>query len=179
VHLPTPEDLRERRTELDLTQSELADRAGVSQPLIARVESGDVDPRLSTLRKIVEVLAAVEGDVVRARDVMSEAVAAVAPDDTVADAVDLMGERGFSQLPVLEDGEHRGIITTADVRHSDADPADCLVSEVMSTAYASVEPEATLDDVDGRLDYDSALFVVEDGVVVGIITEADVAARHS
>ena len=53
MELPTPEDLRQRRTELDLTQSSLADKAGVSQPLIARIEGGDVDPRLSTLRRIV------------------------------------------------------------------------------------------------------------------------------
>ncbi len=56
MELPTPRDLRERRTALDLTQSELAERADVSQPLIARIEGGDVDPRLSTLRRIVEAL---------------------------------------------------------------------------------------------------------------------------
>ncbi|MFC6725523.1 helix-turn-helix transcriptional regulator, partial [Halobium palmae] len=42
MELPTPQDLRERRTGLDLTQSELAERADVSQPLIARIEGGDV-----------------------------------------------------------------------------------------------------------------------------------------
>ena len=54
MQLPTPEDLKKRRNELGLTQSDLAKRAGVSQPLIARIESGDVDPRLSTVRKILE-----------------------------------------------------------------------------------------------------------------------------
>ncbi len=53
MQLPTPEDLKKRRNELGLTQSDLAKRAGVSQPLIARIESGDVDPRLSTVRKIL------------------------------------------------------------------------------------------------------------------------------
>ncbi len=33
MDLPTPQDLRERRNELGLTQSELAERADVSQPL--------------------------------------------------------------------------------------------------------------------------------------------------
>jgi len=56
MELPTPQDLRERRTALDLTQSALAEMAGVSQPLIARIEGGDVDPRLSTLRRIVAAL---------------------------------------------------------------------------------------------------------------------------
>ncbi len=42
MQLPTPEGLKKRRNELGLTQSDLAKRAGVSQPLIARIESGDV-----------------------------------------------------------------------------------------------------------------------------------------
>ena len=50
MDLPTSADLKERRTDLALTQSELAERADVSQPLIARIEGGDVDPRLSTLQ---------------------------------------------------------------------------------------------------------------------------------
>lgn len=39
-----------------VTQGELADRAGVSQPLIARIESGDVDTTLDTLHSIVTAL---------------------------------------------------------------------------------------------------------------------------
>ncbi|MFB6186868.1 MAG: helix-turn-helix domain-containing protein, partial [Halobacteriaceae archaeon] len=56
MHLPTSQDIREKRQSLELTQSELADLADVSQPLIARIENGDVDPRLSTLRKIINAL---------------------------------------------------------------------------------------------------------------------------
>ena len=37
MELPTPQDLKERRTALGLTQSSLADAARVSQPLIARI----------------------------------------------------------------------------------------------------------------------------------------------
>ena len=47
MFLPTPEDIKKLRLELKLTQHDIATRAGVSQPLIARIESGDVDPRLS------------------------------------------------------------------------------------------------------------------------------------
>ncbi|MFB6293174.1 MAG: transcriptional regulator, partial [Halonotius sp.] len=32
MDLPTPQDLKERRTALELTQSSLAEAAGVSQP---------------------------------------------------------------------------------------------------------------------------------------------------
>ncbi len=104
MELPTPQDLRERRTALDLTQSELADAADVSQPLIARIEGGDVDPRLSTLRRIVNALQQAEGEVVRATDLMNETVISVAPDDAVSGAVELMEAEAYSQLPVLQNG---------------------------------------------------------------------------
>lgn len=54
MFLPTPRDIKKRRVGLNLTQNELAKLAGVSQPLIARIEAGDVDPRLSTLTKIFD-----------------------------------------------------------------------------------------------------------------------------
>ncbi len=92
MNLPTPQDLNERREELGLTQSELADRAGVSQPLIARIEGDDVDPRLSTLRGIVEALDEAEGGVVRAVDVMHEGIVSVSPDDAVGEAVGIVTE---------------------------------------------------------------------------------------
>jgi predicted transcriptional regulator len=183
MELPTPDDLKERRKELGLTQAELADRAGVSQPLIARIEGSDVDPRLSTLRSIVEALEEVEGDIVRAADLMHTNVVSVSPDDSVAEAIDIMGEAGYSQLPVISDGYPEGMISNADVRHKglNADPKDLPVEEVKSDSVTTVEPGYTLDQVESRLDLEEnkAVIVVGDRGVEGIITEADVAARFS
>src|SRR6056297_1232323 len=144
MDLPTPQDLRERRTELELTQSELAERAGVSQPLIARIEGGDVDPRLSTLRRIVEALDEAEGDVVRARTLMHEEVVSVSPDDRIKRAVEKMQEEGYSQLPVITNGVPVGSISESDVVHAGADVGDDPVREVMSESFPTVSPDATL-----------------------------------
>ena len=56
MELPTGDDIRTARKEKGLTQSELAERAGVSQPLIARIESDDVDPTIDTLYAVVSAL---------------------------------------------------------------------------------------------------------------------------
>lgn len=45
-----------RRQELNLTQSDLANKAGLKQAAIARLESGKVIPRLDTLDKITKAL---------------------------------------------------------------------------------------------------------------------------
>ena len=183
MELPTPQDLREQRTELDLTQSELADMADVSQPLIARVEGGDVDPRLSTLRRIVNALHEARGDVVRAADLMHEDVVSVAPDDAVESAREVMLTEGYSQLPVIHDGTPKGILSNTDIRQAsesrDSSVGELPVANVMHESVTTVEPDAPLDEVDALLDHHRAVLVVSRGQVVGIITEADVAAHVS
>jgi len=178
MDLPTPEDLRERRTELELTQSELAERAEVSQPLIARIEGGDVDPRLSTLGRIVDALQEAEGGILRAGDLMHTPVVSVEPDSSVHESLELMDEKGYSQVPVVRDGTPHGLIATSDIRQrSEENVGELPVAEVMHESLTTVEPDATIDAVDAHLDHNDAVLVVENGETVGIITGADV-ARH-
>jgi len=179
MELPTPQDLRERRTSLDLTQSALAEMAGVSQPLIARIEGGDVDPRLSTLRRIVAALDEAEGSVVRAEDLMNETLVSVAPDDSVADAERRMEEAAFSQLPVLQNGLPVGSISFSDIRHEGENVGQKAVAEIMSEQFPTVSREDSVDKISNLLDYYKAVIVTEGGEAVGIITEADIAAELS
>jgi predicted transcriptional regulator len=58
MHLKVARLLEELRQKAGLTQAELADKAGVSQPMIARMERGDQDriPTLSTINKVFGAL---------------------------------------------------------------------------------------------------------------------------
>jgi predicted transcriptional regulator len=179
MELPTPDDLRQRRHAVGLTQSELANRADVSQPLIARVENDDVDPRLSTLRRIVNALDAAEGEVVRARDLMHENVVNVGPDESVTEAVALMDKEAFSQLPVIQNGVPVGSISQSDVIHAGENVGDLPVAEVMSESFPTVSVDATVDELRNLLDHYKAVIVTEGGEAVGIITEADIASHLS
>ncbi|HEV2088532.1 MAG TPA: helix-turn-helix transcriptional regulator [Cryptosporangiaceae bacterium] len=49
--LVTVADLVAHRRSVGLSQTEVAARMGTSQSTVARLESGDVDPRLSTLER--------------------------------------------------------------------------------------------------------------------------------
>ncbi len=178
MNLPTPQDLNERREELGLTQSELADRAGVSQPLIARIEGDDVDPRLSTLRGIVEALDEAEGGVVRAADVMHEGIVSVSPDDAVSEAVELMNSEAYSQLAVLDSGVPVGSISYSDVNQAGGESGEVgqfPVSAVMSESFPGVAPDATVEELQSLLEHYKAIVVTDGGEAVGIVTEADLA----
>ena len=49
-------NLQSRRLELDLTQEQLATRAGLHQPQISLMERGLLEPELSTLARLAEAL---------------------------------------------------------------------------------------------------------------------------
>ncbi|GAB3026661.1 CBS domain-containing protein [Natronobiforma cellulositropha] len=179
MELPTPADLRQRRTDLGLTQSELADRADVSQPLIARIEGGDVDPRLSTLRRIVNALETAESDVIRAADLMHEEVVSVAPDDPVSVAASRMANEAYSQLAVIQDGIPVGSISQGSLAHLEEEARDESVERHMDESFPTVSKDATLDEISNLLDHYKAVMITQGGQTVGIITEADLAARLS
>lgn len=48
--------LRERRVELELSQRALSELIGVGHGHLSRIETGAVDPKLSTLRRMADSL---------------------------------------------------------------------------------------------------------------------------
>ena len=50
------ERLKRQRTRRALTQAELADRAGVTTATVARIERDEIEPRMTTLRKLARAL---------------------------------------------------------------------------------------------------------------------------
>ena len=48
--------LPKQRTRRALTQAELAKRAGVTTATVARIERDEIEPRMTTLRKLAEAL---------------------------------------------------------------------------------------------------------------------------
>ena len=182
MELPTPKSLKNRRIELGLTQNELGMRAGVSQPLIARIEGGDVDPRLSTLRRIVNAMDEKSGSLVRAEILMHREVISVSPKDTVQNTVKRMQDTGYSQLPVIQDGSSVGSISNSDIIQSRAkyvEIGDLSVSEIMGESFPTIGKNSTLDEISSLLYHYKAIVVMDSGITVGIITHADVAAYLS
>jgi transcriptional regulator with XRE-family HTH domain len=50
------ERLRRQRMRRALTQAELAERAGVTTATVARIERDEIEPRMTTLRKLAQAL---------------------------------------------------------------------------------------------------------------------------
>ncbi|WP_406662297.1 CBS domain-containing protein [Methanolobus sp. ZRKC3] len=179
MQLPTPADLKRKRMELGLTQSDLARSAGVSQPLIARIESGDVDPRLSTLRKIIEVFENVEKEDVCVKDIMNSTVISVSPEQHVDAAVHIMKEYGISQIPVISDGVSFGSISEEMIVKSLSDKKKAFVSnmqikEIMGDPFPTVSTNSDIKTVSYILETNPAILVIENGQAIGVVTKHDV-----
>lgn len=56
IDVPTPNELSTARKEADMTQSDLASRISISQPALSQIESGNNDPRLSTVIQIANAI---------------------------------------------------------------------------------------------------------------------------
>jgi transcriptional regulator with XRE-family HTH domain len=50
------ERLKRQRTRRALTQAQLAERAGVATATVARIERDEIEPRMTTLRKLAHAL---------------------------------------------------------------------------------------------------------------------------
>ncbi|HEX7185639.1 MAG TPA: CBS domain-containing protein [Thermoanaerobaculia bacterium] len=125
----------------------------------------------------------------RVRDLMTPNVVTVRPDDSVATAYDLMLDRRFRHLVVIDDeGDLAGLLTHRDLlRHSLIERTGVLLSfqkdvmqqirveEVMTSEVETIEPgqwlrEAALVMYENKY---GCLPVVEGSRTVGILTEAD------
>ncbi|MEM2093995.1 MAG: CBS domain-containing protein [Candidatus Bathyarchaeia archaeon] len=180
----TSEDFRRARKAMGLTQRELSKMAGVSQSLIARIENGTVDPRLSTARKIIQALFP-KLNKMSASQVMHSPVITVNAQDTVRRAVDIMREKGYSQLPVLMDGRIVGSVretTLLDRVAKSGNPTAILngsVYNVMEKSLPTVHEDTSLDEIIDKLSSgEPAILVTRDGSISGIITKIDVISMH-
>lgn len=64
LYIPIGEQLRAWRAARGLSQRALAEKAGVGSVLVARLELGQTDPRLTTLRRLAEALNLTVGELV-------------------------------------------------------------------------------------------------------------------
>ncbi len=179
LNLPSMQEMKAARLRLGLTQSTLAQSAGVSQPLIARLENGSVDPRYSTLKSIIEALNRAERQEVFLKDVMTTPVVAVRSTDGLHEAISLMREKDISQLPVLNKGlpvgslSERNVVSALAHSHDPETIKRASVQDVMGPPFPTVAPNESVDHVYSLLEDHPAILVVERGRLVGLVSKSN------
>jgi len=164
--------LRKLRIEAKLTQKKLAELVGVSQAHIAKIEQGKVDPRLSTVNKILKVLT--EGKEIKCRDLMTRGVLFARPDDSVLKVSEIMVRHAISQMPVIDGREVVGTITEESIiRKLGSNIANEKVKNIMDPPLPIVSEETSISTVRPLLELRQGVLVAKGKKVIGIITRSD------
>lgn len=102
---PDLKNIKLRRLRSGIGQKDLARLANVSQSLIAKLESGKVEPSYNIVVKIFLALENIEHSSERkCFEIMTKKVIFVSKDEKVSKVAELMKKNSISQLPVI-DGE--------------------------------------------------------------------------
>ena len=178
--LPSIDEVAKKRRIAGLTQQKLAKLAGVSQSLIAKLESQKIDPSYTKVKAIFDALEKLQTETeVRAEDVMQSKVIGIQKSESVSKAVQKMAEYGYSQLPVF-DGEHavgsiseKTIIGKVSAGKDLNQISKLSVGDLMEEAFPQVGEDAPLPLISSLLQVYSAVLISTKGKVVGIVTKAD------
>jgi len=164
--------LKKLRVEAGLTQRKLAELVGVSQAHIAKIEGERVDPRLSTVNRILRVLT--EGEGKKCGDIMTKEVIFARPNDRVRKVSDLMIKYAISQLPVIENGRVIGTVTEENIiKNLSSTIADEVVKRVMQPPLPSVPEDTSVSMIRALLEDHPGVLVMSKGDIAGIITRSD------
>lgn len=168
----TGSTIKRLRIEAGLTQRQLAELIGISQAHIAKIENAAVDPRLSTVNKILEILTKGEGK--KCGDVMTRNVISAKQSDTVQTVSRLMMKNAISQLPVIEGGKVVGTVTEEGiVSNLSSTIADEKVEKIMQAPMPQVSEDTSISIIRPLLENHYGVLVTRKGEVVGIITRSD------
>ncbi len=183
VWIPSPDEIKKLRLRAKISQRELARRAGVSQSLIARLEKGEVNIRLSTLQKILRVLYEALADEEKAAQYMNEPVIVVRTDTIVKEIIEIMDKHGISQIPVLDDnGRVVGTVYESTLLKLLVRNGQSFLTrkaaEVMDEPLPQVSPNTPIYIVEQILLQYPAVLVVDSKGVKGIITKIDLLRRQ-
>ncbi len=188
--VPTPKELQELRKKVGLTQEELATRVGISQSLVARIENGQVNPSIITLKRILSVIEDQEQVSPNLRELLQwkgqttkmKQLIGVSPDDKVRRAVILMRRHGISQLPVIKRNKSVGCISEGTILRKlmtmDSQKVFSLsVNEIMEEPFPSIDINESVELAFSKIASGVEALLIEDQArPVGIVTKIDIIA---
>ena len=178
---PSLSEIKRLRKKLNISQKELGFLCDIPQSTISRIENNSIDPPYSKVKKIFKQLKnerlARKKSKKHAKDIMTREIISIKPTSSVRDAVELMNDHGYSQLPLLEKNDNYGSITSKKIQKFITDNPEILnvdVSLIKELPFPEVDENWNVKDISDLLVKYSAVMVKDEQQnIVGIITDAD------
>ena len=168
------QNIKKSRMALGLTQHQFAKTAGVSQSLIAKIESGRVDPTYSKVKKIEEALQLLSSKKeVNLEEIMTSRIIVAKPSDKATEVIKIMNHKNISQVPVVDGDNVIGLVSETSALENSEKLNRLVAKEIMEEAPPIVSINASLSVVSSLLKHYPLVLVKRKGVLVGVITKSD------
>src|SRR5271157_5329085 len=175
-----PHQLRRIRIQLGITQAELARTSDVSQSLVAKIESGQVDPSFTTMKAISEALRKhIKAEGRKVSDVMSKPVLSIQVSTPLSECINLMRDHSLSQIPIYSGSRLVGSISDKHIVSllSNSDDTKITlakpVSRFLEASFPTVDANTPLDALYSLFNFVPAVLVTSGEKVEGIVTKID------
>lgn len=169
--------LKQIRRLLNITQSDFARLAHVSQSMIAKIEAGKLDPSYSNAKKISEAIERMKHEKEpTVKEIMVKKVISMETKDLLKDAIRIFNKYGISQIPVMKGSNIAGILYESTLLEKAAEPnfAKMTAEEAMVEAPPTVSEDTKVSAVSNLLKYFPVVLVTKKGDLTGIVTKADI-----
>lgn len=177
--LPEISSVKSRRQGLGIKQKQLAEMAGVSQSLIAKLENKGIEISYSLAKRIFLALDKAEHTKEKkCSEIMTRKMIIVRKNDRVSRASELMKKNSIDQLPVVENNRVVGSISESLIfnRIMSGSKNKILalqIKEIMTEPFPTVNAEMPISTVLPMLKSADAIIVYQKDKLVGIITKAN------
>ena len=170
----SPQELKKRRNNLNLTQKEFAEKIGVSQSIISKFESEKSFPNYKTIKVIEENLVVLEKkDLRKVEEIMNEDIFYAYKDMKVKEVVKKFKNLGYTQAPVMDEDNKKviGVIRAVNLidENKEKKISDCKLDEV-----PIIPQNSTIENAKYGLKHFPMIIVSNAGKIVGIITRTDI-----
>lgn len=165
--------LRRLLDEQDMSQKELSERTEISESHVSRALNEDREASYDKIYRMWKILKQEEAEErVSSVDIMKREIEWAFPDETVGQVGKRAMEMAYTQLPVREDGDHIGWVTTETLAGKDSDsPIRPLVQR---EGFTTVPPYLDVETIQEYLNGEYRAMLVEDeGEFLGIVTPYD------
>lgn len=178
--LPDFAVIRYLRKSLNISQKELGEELGIPQSTISRIENGTMDPPYSKFKMIYEFLESESRKKkqaeMTAKDIMTTKIISIRPKSTIKEAIELMYQNGISQLPIMQNGQNLGSITSKKIQKEITDKPEIIKADIAlikELPFPEVNVNWDAKAISSLLVSYAAVLVKKNDKYIGIITDSD------
>ena len=168
-------EIKSIRKKLGITQAELAKQSNVSQSLIAKIESGNLDPTYSKVKQIFAVIDDLsKSKQLKAKAIMNKKLIGIAPETKIRDIIKEMRRHGISQMPVIKNGQCIGLVSETILLDAFNKKNVEKAEDIMGDIPPIIAKDTSIDLISNLLKFYPIVMVSEKGKLLGVITKADI-----